>query len=358
MDSRKRVLKAIEFNNPDRVPFFSILPWRSDIFYITYYPASNWQPQEPYLPYIDKYLFLIGNWRLKKTISPKWLFQKKRKMVDEFGCIWEAKISHTIGECVGHPIDDWEKIESFQPPDPFRHERFQVFETLARIFGKDKFLIGNIGNCIWERAHFLRGYIQIMQDLITAPEKVCALIDKIMPWYKGLIKMYSKMKLDGVIATDDWGMQKGLMISPHLWRQIFKPRYKELIDTTHNEGMKFILHSCGDIQLIIPDLIEIGLDVLQKDDPECVGVEKLADLCAGKLCIYSPLDLQRTLPRANGKIIRKEVKKMIKLLSYGRDGVKKGGLIGMVYVQPQAIGIPWSKFFLMDMAFKKYGKLL
>ncbi len=350
MESKERVIRAIEFKNPDRVPFFDLRPYRSDLFHTMYYPAGDWQPEEPYYPYLDQYLFLIGNWKSKKPLPFNWA-GKKRKMIDEFGCIWEAEISDTIGECTGHPIDNWKKLKSFKIPDPYRKERFETLEKLRKIFGKDKFVVGNLGNCIWERSHFLRGFVQIMQDLILEPKKVCELIDKIQPWYLGLIEMYSRMGYDGVIATDDWGMQKGPMISPTLWREIFKPGYAKLISASHKKGMKFFLHSCGDIEAIIPDLIDIELDVLQKDDPECIGLEKLAELCAGKLCIYSPLDLQRVFPKADKNKIREEVKKMIKIL--GSNG---GGLMGMVYTQPYAIGLTWSKFFIMEKAFKEFGK--
>lgn len=350
MKSKERVIRAIEFKKPDRVPFYDLRPWRSDLFHTFYYPAKCWQPEEPYYPYIEKYLLLIGNWKPKRPLPFNWT-SEKRKMMDEFGCIWEAEISNTIGECTGHPIDGWKKLKTFKIPDPYRRERFETLEGLRKIFGKDKFVVGHLGNCIWERSHFLRGFIQIMQDLILEPKKVCELIDKIMPWYLGLIEMYSQLGYDGVIATDDWGMQKGLMISPQLWRDIFKPRYAKLIEATHKKGMKFFLHSCGDIEAIIPDLIEIGLDVLQKDDPECIGLEKLAELCAKKLCIYSPLDIQRVLPKASKSVIRKEVKRMIKIL-----GSCGGGLMGMVYTQPYAIGLTFTKFIIMEKAFRKFGR--
>ncbi|MEW6202332.1 MAG: uroporphyrinogen decarboxylase family protein [bacterium] len=347
----ERVTRAIEFRRPDRAPFFSIIPAISDMFFMTYTPSQDWQPDTGYYPRLHYLLYMFGNWRPKKPLPLNWASSGK-PLQDEFGCVWQAGSADSIGECIGHPIKDWSQTDTFRIPDPRRRERFKTFRNLKKVFATGKFIIGDLANGIFERTHFLRGFEQLMVDLVSEPDKVMRLIDRMIDeWYLGLMEMYARYRCHAVIMTDDWGSQETLMVSPDTWRGIFKPRYKRLIDAAHDKGMKFILHSCGDIRLIIPDLIEIGLDVLQKDDMECLGLDYLEENVSGKLCLFGPLDLQRVLPKAAPEDIKREVRRTISAL--GRHG---GGIMGMIYAQPQAIDIPWHKFALMHYYFYKYGK--
>lgn len=351
MTSKERVLRAIEFRNPDRVPFAGPIPALSDIFFTMVYPAGDWQPDAGYAPFIHRLLYLIGNWKWDGW-TPEALFRPAMKQQDEFGCIRETRIADSVGEVVEHPMRDIDDLEAVRMPDPRRPERFETFRRLASMFGQDKFLLGDIGNGIWERAHFLRGFAEIMEDLAVRSESVERLLDRLVDeWFLGLIEERAALGSDGVIMTDDWGTQDRLMISPAMWRRIFKPRYARLIEAAHARGMKFILHSCGDIRPILEDLVEIRLDVIQKDDLECLGTEFLEKNFAGRICFMSPLDLQRTLPGANDRAIAWEVKKTIRRL-----GSKGGGIIGMIYMQPEAVGLTWRQFAVMQYYFWKYGK--
>jgi uroporphyrinogen decarboxylase len=352
MTSRERVLRAIEFRNPDRVPFLSPIPALTDIFYIGVYPAAYWQPDNGYLPQLNRWLYFIGNWRWKKG-SASDLAKSDLPRMDEFGCVWTAPIPDSIGEVTGHPMKEIADVNAVHIPDPHRGERFSAFERFADMLAKDKFILGDLTNGPWERAHFLRGYAELMEDLALRPAPVERLLDRLADeWYMGLIEEHGRRGCDGVIMTDDWGTQDRLMVSPAMWRRIFKPRYARLIAAAHEQGMKFFFHSCGDIRAIIGDLIEIGLDVLQKDDLECLGTAWLEQTFAGKLCFLSPLDLQRTLPGASDWTIGREVKKTIRRL-----GSCGGGIMGMTYMQPEAIGLNWRQFAVMHYYFRRYGKM-
>lgn len=347
----ERVTRTIEFRRPDRVPFLSIIPAISDIFYVTYYPARDWQPAKGHYPNINHLLYLIGNWRARPPLPLNWASSGKPRE-DEFGCIWQAPKADAIGEVVGNPLESWDALETFKIPDPYAKGRFDSFKLYMKLLGRDKFVIGDLGNGIWERSHFLRGFENIMMDIVTEPDRVKRLLDRLIDeWYLGLIDQHASLGQHGVIMLDDWGTQANLMVSPDTWREIFKPRYKRLIDAAHDRGMKFMLHSCGDIRLIMDDLVEIGLDVIQKDDMECLGLDWIHQNMAGKLTFCGPLDLQRVLPKAGPEDIRREVKRTIRLV-----GPHNGGLIGMIYSQPQAVNIPWEKFIMMHYYYHRYGK--
>ena len=92
---------------------------------------------------------------------------------------------------------------------------------------------------------------------------------------------------------DDWGTQQGLLVSPSIWRKVFKPRYAEQFKLIHDAGKKVWFHSCGQVFDIIGDLIEVGADVIELPQPDLEGVERLGEHFAGKVCFCCSIDHQR-----------------------------------------------------------------
>ncbi len=351
MTGKERMLRAIEFRNPDRIPFLHPVPALGDVCFMWVYPAGDWQPKEGHAPYMHDLLYALGNWRWKEWTLQNWPSKHVAKE-DEFGVIREALTSDNVGEVTFSPLADLDAVDSFPLPDPHRPERFETFERIVDVFGNGKFILGDLGAGLWERTHFLRGFTTAMEDLALRPEKLERLLDRITDeWQIGLVEELAARGCDGVMMTDDWGTQHRLMISPAMWRRFIKPRYARLSEAIHDNGMKFFLHSCGMIKDIIDDLIEVGLDVLQKDDLEAIGTEYLAEHTAGRLTYMSPLDVQRIMPGADGGKIGRESKKLIKRL--GSNG---GGLIGTTYMQPTAIGLTWGQFTLMRYYFFVFGQ--
>lgn len=351
MNSHERVTRAIEFRGPDRAPFASGVPGTSDIFFMFMTPARGWQPGEGFYPNIHPALYYITNWRYSRYFpadvqSPGYLRQ------DEFGCVWKTVIENSIGEVVGHPLESWDMLETFELPDPYAPGRFAAFELYRRLFARGSFVVGMMDNGLWERMHFLRGFSELLMDVAAEPERVARLADRLVDeWYIPIIRRYAGYGCHGVIFTDDWGMQQGPMISPASWRAIFKPRYKRLFDAAHDEGMKFFMHSCGDIRAYLPDLLDAGLDVLQKDDICFMGLEEFAREFAGQICFMGPLDIQRVMPGADRAKIYDETKRLLRAL-----GSQDGGVIGMYYSQPAAAGCTWRQMLLMRAAFLRHGR--
>lgn len=351
MTRKERVLRAMEFRGPDRVPFFAYAPGLSDIFPMAMLPARDWQPDEPYFPNVVPEVYSIGGWKYDKPM-PRDLMSQGRERQDEFGCIWKSPVSTGIGEVVGHPLTSWDDLETFSLPDPRAPGRLERFTLYRKLFAGDSFVLGHLENGPWERSHFLRGFSNMLMDTAAEPDKAARLADRLCDeWFIPLIDGYADAGAHGVFMTDDWGMQQGLLIRPETWRAIYKPRYATLIEAAHRRGLKFFLHSCGDIQAIMDDFIEIGLDVFQKDDIAFMGLEEIAERFAGRACFMGPLDMQRTLPGAGREKIYGETRRLLRLLARGR-----GGCIGMFYGQPQAVNISWAQMLTMYAAFRRYGR--
>lgn len=351
MTRKERVIRAIEFGGPDRVPFGAFVPGISDLFYVTHMPARDWQPDEGYVPNLHPAIYYLGDWKFNGRM-PADIYTPDVVRQDEFGCVWKSSVAKTIGEVCEFPLKNWDDLESFKLPDPYAPGRFYRFNFYRKLFSADSFVIGNIENGPWERSHFLRSLPEMFMDTVAEPEKVERLADRITDeWLIPMIGLYASHGADGVIMTDDWGTQLGLMIRPDSWRRLYKPRYARLIEAAHKHGLKFILHSCGYIADIIDDLIEVGLDVLQKDDIAFMGMEELAERFAGRICFMGGLDLQRTLPKADALTIFSETRRLLRLFAN-----KDGGYIGMYYGLPEAVGVSWGKMLVMHAAFLRYGK--
>ena len=129
-----------------------------------------------------------------------------------------------------------------------------------------------------------------------------------------------KGKIDGVFVGDDFGTQQGLLISPEMWRKYVKTRYKKLISVIKSYGLKYCHHSCGGIRPIIPDLIEIGIDVLHPIQPLAAGMnnKELSREFGKELTFYGGIDEQRTLPNGSPEDVKREVRERINTLGkYG-----------------------------------------
>jgi uroporphyrinogen decarboxylase len=128
--------------------------------------------------------------------------------------------------------------------------------------------------------------------------------------------------LDAFHFRDDWGTQQALMIRPALWRSFFKPAYARLFGLVRDAGKHVWFHSDGAIAAIVPDLIEIGVQVLNPQ-VDAIGRIKLATLSAGRICVEADIDRQHILPYGTPEDVRAAVRADIRAF-----GGPKGGYIG------------------------------
>jgi uroporphyrinogen-III decarboxylase len=171
----------------------------------------------------------------------------------------------------------------------------------------------------------LRGFSETMEDLCLERENLEKLADKVFGFEEGVIELLKPQGFDAVGFADDWGTQKGLFISPQLWREVFKPRYRRQIELAHNCGLDLYFHSCGYIYDIIPDLIEIGLDILNPGQPNLNNIRRMGELFSGKICFACPVSYQTTGISGSKEEIYREIGELVERL-----GNRNGGLIGIV----------------------------
>jgi uroporphyrinogen decarboxylase len=188
---------------------------------------------------------------------------------------------------------------------------------------KDSFIWMNMNGC-FDIARFQRGTENFLIDLVVEPKKAEVLLNKsnelAIQFFENAIKKI-KGQVDGIYCGDDFGTQNGLLISPEMWRKYIKPKYKELVSVIKSHGLKYCHHSCGGIRQIIPDMIEIGFDILNPIQPLAAGMdpEEIGKEYGKDIAFYGGIDEQRTLPNGSPDDVKNEVLHRIQTLG-ANDG--------------------------------------
>lgn len=309
MNPRERVVRAIEMSGPDRIPLtHATLPGA----YLRY----GTKLAELYRRYPSD-VFHVGS-----ATSGEYGPEIGVPSLDPWGSQWVRHTDEHKGQAVHGPLESWEALATYEPPDTDSDEIMARMETNLRANGGRKYTYAD-GDIIWQRMFYLHGYQATLEDLLLCPERCAQLRDMILGvMIRRVRRLCCLAELDGVHFRDDWGTQEGLMISPGLWREFFKPAYAGLFALVRDAGKHVWFHSDGVIDAIIPDLLEIGVQVLNPQ-VDVIGRQRLASLCGGKICIEGDTDRQHLLPYGTPEQVRAAVRADIDSL-----GCFNGGYIG------------------------------
>ncbi len=250
--------------------------------------------------------------------------------VDEWGAVWENIGVCRLGEVKDFPIKTWADLERIAIPDVTEERRWQGLAGIRERVG-ERYLIA-IGVSLYERVHFLRGLENTWMDLYTDPAALRRLLGILVDMNLHAIERYARLGCDGFMFCDDWGLQDRLMISPASWREFWLPAYSRVYGAAREAGLHTLLHSCGYILDIIPDLIGAGLDVIQLDQQENMGLKNLAAF-AGNITFWCPVDIQTVMCRGTTEQIRAWCHRLIAEL-----GTPSGGFLPKWYSDPVGAG--------------------
>jgi uroporphyrinogen decarboxylase len=219
--------------------------------------------------------------------------------------LWVRYTDEHKGQVVDCPLREWDAVAAFEPPDTASDAI--VAEIEARLEANAvKYTIAD-GDTLWQRMFYLHGYRETLEDLVLYPERCATLRDLILAVMIRRVERLCKLTaLDGIHFRDDWGTQQALMIRPSLWREFFKPAYAWLFALARDAGKHVWFHSDGAIEAIVPDLIDMGVHVLNPQVP-VIGRERLASLCRGQVCIEADIDRQWVLPFGTPEDVRAAV---------------------------------------------------
>jgi uroporphyrinogen decarboxylase len=239
---------------------------------------------------------------------------------DSWGIRWVS--THGTARVVSHPLAGGIPDDYSPPPLP-SDALMQQHRTNAQA-NPDKYLTGFVWFTLFEHLWFLRGFEQTLMDLYDRDPATLRLLDKIFQRVMACIRKFEPVGVDGIFFSDDWGSQRGLLINPELWREIFKPLYTQMFAQVHAQGMQTWMHLCGNIIDIVPDLIEAGLDVLNPLQPMALNLDDLAAKYGGQIACAGGIDVQGTLVWGTPADVRKEVRHHIDTLAVFNGGYIPG----------------------------------
>jgi uroporphyrinogen decarboxylase len=245
---------------------------------------------------------------------------------DEWGIGWAVQPYETpfgrghYTEIAHHPLADDRAISSYSPPDPYRPDLYSDAEQMIRDFKDEYWIVGVTVTTIFETAWALRGLEQIMLDMITNPELADHLLDIPYRYHLAAARKLVQMGVDMIWTGDDVGAQSRMLISPKMWRQYLKPRMANFIAELKaiNPALKVAYHTDGNVEPIIPELIEIGIDVLNPIQPASMAPSRIKEQYGDRLCFWGTIDEQHTLPFGSPADVEAEVLQRLKTI--GKDG--------------------------------------
>jgi len=235
--------------------------------------------------------------------------------IDEFGVTWNYKKIDT---------GDWGMIEhvlkspdmtSYKWPDPYAVGRFDHIPDMVEDNPGRFNVLDTPG--IFDTCWHIRGFENLLMDMALNQGFVNEMMDKAVEFILGLIETFPT-QIDGFRLVEDWGQQKGLLFRKNYWNVFLKPRLKIVYEACKRREVSVMVHSCGDIKELIPDLIELGVDILDPVQPEVMNISFLKKEYGKDLIFMGGLGSQSTMPKGTPDIVRKDFCKTLKIL--GNNG--------------------------------------
>ncbi len=320
MTGQELMRRAIEFDGPQRVPFFQ-----------SRYESA---PSD-----------VCDSWEMDRQIAG-WFFDTPGR--DDWGCVWARTEIDNMGQVVHGPLEDWRALDKYTPPDP--RDPFYFREVEREISDpQDRYVCLTSHFTLMERLHMLHGFARTLEDFYLAPEKIERVLDLILDFKIAQVDEIHRRfgdRVHGVFLTDDWGTQEAPFVSMEIFDRFFTPRYRALVDRYHEHGYHFILHSCGRINDLVERFIDVGVDVMNMQQPRAYPIREIGQRFRGRMCFLTTVDIQSTLPRGDHQEIRQEAHELLE-----QWGTPRGGFVVFNYGDASGIGVEESTAAVMFEAF-------
>ncbi len=214
---------------------------------------------------------------------------------------------------VVHPLADLSKIVTYQPPDPDEADFTPIIDGMQET---EKLHLGHLEFGPFERSWALVGMENFLMAMLTDLASVKTVVDMVTDFTVRITRRMVAAGLEMCWLTDDYGSERGLMMSPDTWRTLFKPALAEIFGVWKDAGCLVGLHSCGSIGTIVGDLVEIGLDVLHPVQASCNDASALKALWGDRLSFWGGVS-SRVLLNGTPDDVRRETLQMMRALGSG-----------------------------------------
>lgn len=337
LSPKERVLQAINFKEPDRVPIFiTITPQLaerlSQYLGIPDYTHPDSPLAENRISFTELLTHLgndiVGIGACAPTDNPTREIEKD-VLINE----WQIKFRKTdlYAEMIEHPLAHAETVadvENFEMPEVMAEGRFDHARAMVERYGRHYAICGDVETTILEASWYLVGMEKFFMDFAMKKPYVFALMDRVMEYSLGVAKELIRIGADMIWLGDDVGTQNGMMISPKTWRDVFKERMRCVIKELKqvNPETKIAYHCCGSYFPIMGDLIEIGVDILNALQPTAANMDlkTIKDTFGSRASLFGGLDTQGAIPFGSLADVEQEVQRAITAAAPGGGYILAG----------------------------------
>lgn len=353
MTKRENMLRALRRERPEKVPFeFVLCPSQINALRT----KIGTQDYMEYFEFPFRYIEL--NQTIKKTNFTKYYKRLPTNATplnwnSEWG-IYGVNSEYAHFQEMLHPMKELQQLsEIFEYPWPDLNEDYRwegIEKKIKDLKNQDLVAVAFMQMTIFEIAWYLRGMENFMIDLIENEPFANALLDEITKIRIGMAEKYARAGVDILMLGDDVSTQLDMMLNPYLWRKTIKPKLASVILAAKavKSDILIFYHGDGNLQKIIPDLIELGVDILNPVQPECMDPVKIKELYGSKLSFWGTLGTQTSLPFGNVNEVKEKCKNLIEKV--GRGG---GLLLAPTHIiEPD---VPWENVEAFIEAVLEYG---
>lgn len=314
MTGKERILRSLNYENPDKIPM--------DMWILPAARNEYGERLEELLDENPRDIFSIKG-PFDHGFTPQ--YYQNGWFTDQWGSEWLNIQEGIIGEVKKPIFSDYDKLVGYVNPvgefvNEWEENKDEIADKIAVARKDGKFIIGGWIS-LFEKMQYLRGTEELYCDIALDEPEMYDMINLVMDFMREYIKKWLTQDVDAIGFGDDWGSQRSLLINPEKWKELFKPLYKELFNMVKDAGKKVFFHSDGYILDLYPEFIELGVDAINSQ-VWCMGIDKVAAECVGKITIWGEISRQDTLPNGTQEEIYDCVDKMKKAF------FKDGGLIG------------------------------
>lgn len=225
-----------------------------------------------------------------------------------------------------HPMADFDSLEQMQayPWPQWNFDSIDHIEQAVKQFhSQNRPVVGEMSSAVWETAWAIRDMTMLMMDMMLDDEKATFILDKVTADSTQRAAAFARAGVDIINMGDDIGMQNSIMMSEEMYREWLKPRLAKVIAAAkaENPDVLVLYHSCGYVTPLIPDLIEVGVDILNPVQPECMEFVDIHAEFGDKLSFCGTIGTQTTMPFGTPEEVREVVLRNLEIAG------AKGGLV-------------------------------
>ncbi len=266
MNSYERALTVLHGDIPDRVPTFELLIDKNVIKEVV--------GSHDYPTFCEKVgLDIVVTGTPSKLYEEKPLDADRGLYINEWGIVRHYS-GETVSVPAGGPLVNPSDIETYRPPDPYAERRYWELADLLKRF-KGKKLVGMHLHDALNYPYYLRGMERFFMDTIENPDLVCTLVHMSVEHNIAIAQRAVEMGADFIILGDDYGTTASTLMSPQAFRTYIIPGLREVVQAVKSKGGMCFKHCCGNINSILDDIVNTGIDALHPFDA-AAGMDMIA----------------------------------------------------------------------------------